>query len=152
MYLNKKGRELIASEKEDIKVSSHTIHSLMRNEVYIYFKCPLDWINEYPLETDLKPSNTSGIIFNGLTLINKKKVISDAVFTRNGYLYLIEVDNTQDMATNKKKIDSYREIMPNLETVPILYFFTTTDNRKKKLKEWLKGMHHEVYTFDEIKE
>lgn len=150
MYLNKKGRELIASEKEELKISLQTIHYLLRNEVYIYFKCPPDWKNEYSIEE--KVESFSGITFNGLSLSNKKKVVPDAVFTRNGYQYLIEVDNTQDMRVNKKKIEAYREILPNLKAAtPILYFFTTTENRKRKLEEWLKGIRHEVMTFEEIK-
>lgn len=92
-------------------------------------------------------------MFNsGFTPIDKKKVVSDAVFTRNGYMYLIEVDNKQDMKVNKKKIDSYREIMPSIkEQSPILCFFTTTENRKRKLEDWLKGIRHEVKTFEEIR-
>lgn len=151
MYLNKKGRELIGSEK-DMQINHYTIHSLLRNEVYIYFKCPYDWQNEYPLETDLKALNSFEISFSIGTLTNKKKVISDAVFTRNGYTHLIEVDNERKMMDNHKKIETYREILPTFKDKnPILYFFTKTESRKAKLKEWLKGLHHEVFTFDEIK-
>jgi hypothetical protein len=152
MYLNKKGREFIASDKEELKISLQTIHYLLRNEVYIYFKCPIDWMNETPLEVEVKGQKNRDILFQGLTLSNKKKVVPDAVFSRNGYLHLIEVDNTQDMKINKKKIDAYREIMPYLkEHVPVLYFFTTTENRKRKLEEWLKGMRYKVMTFEEIR-
>jgi hypothetical protein len=151
MYLNKKGRELIASEKDELKISQQTIHYLLRNEVYIHFQCPGDWKNEFPIETNVNGHFSGQIVFNGLTLSNKKKIVPDAVFTRNGYQYLIEVDNTQEMRTNKKKIDSYKEIMPYMKNgIPILYFFTTTENRKKKLAEWLKGIRHEVMTFHEI--
>jgi hypothetical protein len=79
-------------------------------------------------------------------------VISDAVFKRNGWIHLIEVDNTQDMRINQKKIESYKDIIPTLNGDPaILYFFTTTEKRKQKLEEWMKGMRHEVKLFDEIK-
>jgi hypothetical protein len=152
MYLNKKGREFIASDKEELKISLQTIHYLLRNEVYIYFKSPIDWANESPLEVNVKGQLNSDILFQGLTLSNKKKVIPDATFTRNGYLHLIEVDNTQDMKINKKKIDVYREIMPHIKNqVPVLYFFTTTENRKRKLEEWLKGIRYKVMTFEEIR-
>jgi hypothetical protein len=152
MYLNQKGRELIASENDELKISMQTIHYLMRNEVYIYFNCPPDWKNEYTLEKKVDSFKGSGIVFNGLSLSDKKKVVPDAVFTRNGYQYLIEVDNTQDMRVNKKKIEAYKEIIPHLKTgTPILYFFTTTENRKRKLEDWLKGIRHEVMTFDEIR-
>lgn len=152
MYLNKKGKEMIASEKEENKISMQTIHFLLRNEVYIHFNCPIDWQNEYSMTANINPKIGGGIIFNGLTLPSEKKVVADAVFKRNGYLHIIEVDNTQDMKTNKKKIDLYREILPAYsKQVPILYFFTKTESRKQKLQEWLKGIHHKVLTFEEIR-
>lgn len=151
IYLNKKGRELIASEKE-VQVNQHTLHSLMRNEVYIHFNCPQDWRNEYPLETSRNESNRFEISFQIGTLTNTKKVIADAIFKRNGYTYLIEVDNERKMIDNKKKIENYKEIFPDIkDQTPILYFFTKTDHRKKKLQEWLKGIRYEVVTFEEIK-
>jgi hypothetical protein len=152
IYLNKKGRELIASEKEEIKINEQTIHSLLRNEVFIHFKCPQDWKNEHTLQSSITPQKAFGIMIEGLKLSDKKKVVSDAVFKRNGYLYVIEVDNTQDMRVNKKKIESYKEILPAYShQTPILYFFTQTESRKKKLMEWLKGVRHEVFTFEEIR-
>lgn len=152
MYLNKKGREFIASEKGEIQVNQHTLHSLLRNEVYMHFQCPADWKNESPLETKIN-AQTSGIIFNSsLPLMEKKKVICDAVFKRNGYLYLIEVDNERKMIDNQKKIGAYREVLPAYkDETPILYFFTKTESRKRKLAEWLKGIRHEVIMFDEIR-
>jgi hypothetical protein len=143
IYLNKKGRDMIASDKEEIKITQQTIHSLLRNEVYIFFKGPADWKNEFLIETNVNGQLGSDIIFQGVTLSNKKKVVPDAVFSRNGYQYLIEIDHTQDMRINKKKIDTYREIMPYLKDgIPLLYFFTTTENRKRKLAEWMKGIRH----------
>lgn len=149
IYLNKKGREMIASEYE-VTVNSHTLHSLMRNEVYIHFSCPQDWKNEYVLETSV--NGPSDIQSFGLTLSTKKKVIADAMFKRNGYMYLIEVDNERKMIDNHKKIETYKEVLPVYkEQTPILYFFTKTESRKRKLEEWLKGIRHEVITFNEIK-
>jgi hypothetical protein len=152
MYLNKKGREFIASEKGDIQINQHTLHSLLRNEVYMHFKCPFDWKNEHTLEANAKGQISGEILFQGLTLSNKKKVIADAVFSRNGYLYVIEVDNERKMIDNKKKIESYKEILPVYKNQnPVLYFFTKTESRKGKLQEWLKGINHKVMTFEEIK-
>lgn len=152
LTLNKKGRDMIASDKGEVTVNQHTYHSLLRNEVYIYFQCPQNWKNEYALIVNEKPQNNFGIMFQGLSLSNKKKVICDAAFKRNGYLHLIEVDNERKMIDNKKKIDAYREVLPAYkEETPILYFFTKTPSRKKKLEEWLKGIRHEVITFEEIK-
>lgn len=150
-YLNKLGREFIASSSEEAK-RGFMLHTLMRNEVYIYFKCPYDWKSEYPLESSSKPQNSYQIQFKGVSLSNKKKVVADAVFKRNGYLHLIEVDNERKMIDNKRKIETYREVLPAYKgETPILYFFTKTENRKSKLIEWLKGINHKVLTFDEIR-
>jgi hypothetical protein len=152
IYLNKKGREMIASDKEEIKVSAQTIHSLLRNEVYIYFKCPFDWEIEHTLSASVEAPNSFGVSFQGLSLSNKKTIVCDAVFKRNGYFYLIEIDNTQDMKVNKKKIEKYREVLPAYkEQTPMLYFFTQTESRKKKLEEWLKGIRSKVLLYQDIK-
>jgi hypothetical protein len=151
IYLNKAGKEFIASTSEESK-RGLMLHTLMRNEVYIHFKCPYDWKNEYTLEVDSKPQNSFQIQFKGLSLSNKKKVVADAVFKRNGYLHLIEVDNERKMIDNKKKIENYREVLPAYKNdSPILYIFTKTENRKQKFEEWLKGINHKVITFEEIR-
>lgn len=151
MYLNKKGKEFIGSEKEDIKISQRTLHDLLRNEVYIYLRCPIDWKNEYVLEVKQK-QNKLGINFGNLNVVAKKKVIADAAFSRNGYFHLVEVDNERKMIDNRKKIESYREVLPAYkDKLPILMFFTKTEHRKQKLEEWLKGLRSEVKTFDEIR-
>jgi len=124
----------------------------LRNEVFIYFKCPQDWKIEQPFEVKEKVTNSFALFNSGFTPINKKKVVCDASFTRNGYLHIIEVDNTQDMRVNKKKIETYREVLPGIkEQTPILYFFTKTESRKRKFEDWLKGIRHEVLTFEEIR-
>jgi hypothetical protein len=152
MYLNKKGREFIASENGEVQINQFTFHSLLRNEVYIHFKGPSDWKNDYILEANIKGKMSSDIVFNGLSPFNKKKMFADAGFKRNGYLHLIEVDNERKMIENHKKIEDYREILPAYkDQTPILYFFTKTESRKRKLQEWLKGIRHEVMTFEEIK-
>lgn len=142
IYLNKAGRELIGSQKE-MKVNSHMEHTLLANEVYLYFGCPLDWKREYVMEE--KPK-LNGIQFGGLKLVNKQ-VVSDAVFSRNGYLHLIEIDNISKMTDNKKKIETYLSM---LRPSHKLYIFTKTKERKKKFGEWLKG-RGEVKLYDEIK-
>lgn len=143
IYLNKDGRNLIGSKKE-VKKNTLIEHTLLSNEAYLYFNCPLDWKREYTLETEQK--HLSGISFNGISL-NKKKVVSDAAFSRNGYLHLIEIDNIRDMADNRRKINNYLKIMkPKYK----LYIFTTTKGRKRKFEEWLKRKG-EVYLFDEIR-
>lgn len=156
IYLNKDGRSFIGSDKDPQKPTL-IAHTLLRNEVYLHFHCPTDWRNEYTLETEVKQQNNFSIQFSGLKMNNKRKVVADAMFTRNGYVHLIEVDNARDMSENRKKIDNYAEILPmvrkQFEQTPILYFFTTTEHRKRKFEEWLKGrsIRHEVKTFVEIK-
>jgi Replication-relaxation len=148
IYLNKEGRELIGSKKE-VKRTSYMSHTLLRNEAYLHFNCPLDWRTEHHLETEEKVVTKFEMMINGKPPVSKKKVIADAVFTRNGYLNIIEIDNTRNMSDNKKKIELYKEIMPKQQN-PKLYFFTQTEERKRKLQEWAKGLKCEVMTFKEI--
>lgn len=75
---------------------------LLTNQAYIYFSCPLDWSREYVIESKNEPEYQFGIQIKGLTFTSKKEVISDAVFTRKGYLHLAEIDNTRSMKDNRK--------------------------------------------------
>jgi len=152
IYLNKVGRDLIGSSKE-IKKTPLLEHSLLRNEVYLYFNCPVDWKPEYPTEIEIKVPSTIEMKIKGIKPINKKKVVSDATFIRNGYLHLIEIDNTRNMSDNKKKIDLYADIIPSIkENVPVLLFFTISEVRKRKLEAWCKGkgFRYQIKTFSEI--
>ncbi|MEM5014144.1 hypothetical protein WKH57_25885 [Niallia taxi] len=152
IYLNKAGRELIGSVKEARKTSIIE-HDLLRNEVYLHFNCPADWQTECKIEIEVAVVPTLEMKINGIKPVNKKRVISDAVFVRNGYVHLIEIDNTRKMLDNSKKIKMYEEVMPSLNSgVPILYFFTTTEDRKRKLEYWCKGkgFRYEVKSFAEI--
>jgi hypothetical protein len=151
--LNKKGREFIGSEKDEVKISPQAIHYLLRNETYIYFKCPIGWKNEYAIKAQKSGGHMADIIIGGgLSLSNENKLFTDAAFQRNGYLHLIEVDNERKMADNKKKIETYKEILPAYKSQnPALYFFTKSELRKRQLQEWLKGIRHEVLTFEEIR-
>lgn len=141
VYLNKEGRELIGSNRE-VKKNSLMQHTLLANEVYLHFNCPLDWKREYPLEE--KPK-LNGIQIGGIKLIHKQ-VVADAVFSRNGYLHFIEIDNVSKMTDNKKKIETYLSL---LKPSHKLFIFTRTKERKKKFEHWLKG-RGEVCLFDEI--
>ena len=149
LYLNKDGRELIGSTKE-MKRNALIEHILLANEAYFYFNCPLDWKREYTIEVKDR------IVFNGMNIV-KKKAIADASFTRNGYVHLIEIDNIRDMSDNKKKIEIYLEmwtfIKKEFNQLPILYFFTTTEFRKKKLDHWLDQckLRHEVLVINDLR-
>lgn len=148
IYLNKEGRQLIGSSKE-VKKSPLIDHTLLRNEVYLYFNCPMDWRTEHALSIEQEQPTKLQIMVGDKSIKPTKKVVADAVFNRNGYFNLVEIDNTRKMIDNKKKIELYREIMPSLH-VPKLYFFTTSEDRKKKMEKWLEGMRAEVKTFGEI--
>lgn len=148
IYLNKTGRELIGSEKE-VKNNFLIAHTLLRNEAYLHFNCPLDWKTECPLETSQEGLSQFQIQVQGIKPIYKKKVVADAVFNRNGYLHIVEIDNARKMTDNKKKIELYREMMPKWKN-PILYIFTHTVDRQRKFEAWLKGVKAEVKLFKEI--
>ncbi|MGG4267451.1 hypothetical protein [Peribacillus simplex] len=156
IYLNKDGRELIGSKKE-VKKNMLIEHTLLCNEAYLYFNCPLDWKTEYVIETKETVPTSFGIQFKGLALSSKKKVVSDSSFSRNGYLHLIEVDNIRGMADNKNKIESYVDVFPEVKDrlglIPALYVFTSTEDRRRKFEGWMKqhNLRGEVKTFDEIK-
>ena len=152
IYLNKAGRELIGSSKE-VKKTPLIEHSLLRNEVYLYFNCPVDWKTEYPTEIEIKAPSPLEMRIKGLKAISKKKIVSDAAFVRNGYLHLIEIDNTRNMSDNKKKIELYAEIIPSLKQhVPVLFFFTISEVRKRKLEAMCKGkgFRYQIKTYREI--
>ncbi|KWW17950.1 hypothetical protein AS888_20785 [Peribacillus simplex] len=151
IYLNKAGRELIGSSKE-VKRNSLMEHTLLCNEAYLHFNCPLDWKTEFRIESK-EAVPTFGIQFMGLSPA-KKKIVSDAAFNRNGYIHLIEIDNTRSMIDNRKKIDAYAEVLQELKknTAPILNIFTTNIERKRKFELWIKekNIHGQVKTFSEI--
>ncbi|USK84790.1 hypothetical protein [Peribacillus asahii] len=155
LYLNKEGRQLIGSTKE-VKRNMTIEHTLLCNEAYLYFNCPIDWKTEYVVEVKERVPSFD-IQFKGLSISGKKKVVADASFSRNGYFYLVEIDNTRGMGDNKKKIESYVDVFPNIQDrnglVPSLNVFTTNDSRKRKFEEWMKqqNLRGEVRTFDEVK-
>lgn len=154
VYLNKEGRELIASDNE-VKKSLLFEHMLLTNDAYIYFNRPQTWQREYTFESVKEPEYTFAIKVNGMSPKTKTRLVADAVFAQSGYVHLVEIDNTRDMKDNIKKIKTYIEMWPDIQKKfnmqPKLYFFTTTESRKRKLTNALKGMNAEVWTFGEIK-
>lgn len=154
VYLNKDGRNFIGSDKE-VKKSVLFDHMLLCNQAYVYYNCPLDWKREYAIETSQEPEFSFGIQIKGLTVVNKQTLIPDAVFSRNGYVYLIEVDNTRAMQDNRKKIKKYiemwSEIKNHFNLMPKLCFFTCSDKRKKEITKLCNSIPSEVKTFTEVK-
>lgn len=149
-YLNKQGRDLIGSEKE-VKRNQNIEHTLLRNDAYIYLNCPFDWQNEAVIEYDAQQPIGNGIIIRGMSVATKSKIVADAMYKRNGYTHLVEIDNIRDMKDNLKKIKSYADCFKYLDT-PRLEIFTTTLDRKRKFERWLLDykLRGEVKTYEEI--
>jgi hypothetical protein len=147
VYLNKEGRSLIGSDKE-IKKSILFDHMLLANDAYIYYDCPTDWKREYVIETAQKDDYGFAIQVQGLTVTTKKKIIPDAVFSANGYIHLVEIDNTRSMQDNRKKIERYKEMWAEIKkqfgSQPKLCIFTLSAKRQKEFKELCGKLPNEV--------
>jgi hypothetical protein len=150
VYLNKDGRQLIGSEKE-VKKSILFDHMLLANEAFIYYNCPNDWKREYPIEIEQEQEFSFAIQVKGLTVATKKKIIPDALFKRDGYVYLIEIDNTRTMQDNRKKVERYKEMWPNIKKQfnlqPKICIFTKSEKRKKEFFQLCEKLQHEVLVF-----
>ncbi|NRD81175.1 replication-relaxation family protein [Bacillus sp. BRMEA1] len=144
-YLNAKGRELVGSTIE-AKWSLQIEHHLMRNDMYLYYYCPKDWRIEEPIQFKYK----EGFTYVDITLI------PDATFTLTGNYYFLEVDRTQSMADNKKKIELYSKLNPVMKEqfnqIPTLVFYTISTLRRDKLKDLCTEykVNCRVYTKEDI--
>ena len=134
-YLSREGREYVDCEKVR-KKGGHVQHVVMRNEIWLHFKCPKDWKNEVKISDD------------------KTSVVADAVFTRNGFYHFLEVDNLQSMKENRAKINRYKELLDRLEKqfgyFPTLVWLTTTEHRRKQLESACNGLNFKVFTINDI--
>lgn len=138
-YLNKIGREIVGCEKIR-KKGGHIIHTVMRNEFWLYSGCPSEWKNE------IKVSD------------GEKYIVVDSMFNNGFQHHFLEVDHMQPMQENKSKIQRYLEfyrgglITEKLGHFPVLVWLTTSELRKNKLKDLCKELPVvKVYTMDEIK-
>lgn len=137
-YLSKEGREYVNSQKVR-KKNSFVNHVIMRNYFYIFTGFPHEWTNEMKL-TD-----------------KKNTVICDAWFKYKGKYRFLEVDSTQKMKENRAKIAQYLGLQQNghlknhLGYFPTLIWLTTTEYRRKQLKDLCKGLPCDVYTIADIK-
>ncbi|WP_240371668.1 replication-relaxation family protein [Anoxybacteroides rupiense] len=134
-YLNKKGRELVGAKKE-FRKNGQLEHTLMRNDIYIFYHYQKTWKSE--CKTEWKE--------NG----KEHRIISDARFTYHDQLYFLEVDLQQQMAKNKQKIEQYASLFRVIQRQqigePILLWYTVSQTRKEKLEKWCKehGVQCEV--------
>ncbi|WP_263624251.1 replication-relaxation family protein [Cytobacillus kochii] len=145
-YINQAGRELIGADME-VKWSLMVDHHLLRNDMYIYFKYPSDWRIEERIT----------FRFNQGLTYKETSITPDATFTLQQIFHFLEVDRTQSMIENKKKIKQYQLLSPIIEKQfkhrPKIVFYTTTKHRASILKKCCSdaGVECVVYTTDDIR-
>ena len=148
-YLTKKGRDWIGSEKEVTK-TLQVKHYLMRNDMYIFLGYPENFKVEFEYRF-------KGTINNDEILIKKEMMLrSDGYYIKGNTPHFLEVDNTQSMKENRKKIELYKHLTTYLSSVnvtPIIVFYTSSDVRQKKLQDYCKelGVKAEIYTRKDIR-
>lgn len=136
-YLNSFGREYVNSQKVR-KKSQFVNHVIMRNEFFLFMKCPVEWKNEMRVKD------------------GKVNLIVDAWFKSGGKFHFLEVDSTQKMAENRAKINAYRELQQrgiiarDVGYFPVLVWLTASDYRKKQLQSLLEGIPSRVFSLSEI--
>lgn len=137
-YLNKEGRKYVNTEKIRRK-NKFVNHYLMRNDFYIYMGYPYEWENE------MKVSDGTF------------EIICDSYFKKDEKYHFLEVDYTQKMSVNKKKIEQYKGLMregkvtKQLGYFPKMVWITTTELRRKQLTALCKGLPYGIYTADDIR-
>lgn len=136
-YLSKIGRDYVDCDKIR-KKGNHVQHTIMRNQFWLFYKCPRDWQNEMKAIID-----------------EKTAIVVDAMFTKNGFQHFLEVDNLQTMKENREKIKRYKELINSLVKqygyYPTIVWLTKTEHRKKQLEKACEGLKVKVYTINDIK-
>lgn len=137
-YLNAEGRSYVNSNKIRRK-NPFVNHAIMRNDFYIFAKFPTEWTNEVKVS-------------DGITTI-----YTDTWFKTGGKYHFLEVDSLQKMKENRMKIKNYAalysagHLSKHFGYFPKLIWLTTTELRKKQLKELCKDFPCVVYTIKDIK-
>jgi hypothetical protein len=140
-YLNKKGREMVGSTKK-VTRTAQVRHILMRNELYLYYGCPKAWNVE------------KEVLING-----KAYIKPDVIFMIDDRLYFAEIDHTQTMSNNKRKIEKYAELKElgafqrQYGYFPLLIWLTTNDTKRQLLQKACddKGIETFILTLDEVR-
>jgi Replication-relaxation len=130
-YLSREGRERVGCQKRR-KKTIQARHYIMRNAIYIAFGSPGTWKNEQRIIV-----KEAGI-----------KIVADAMFKREGRYVIVEVDHTQKMSVNKKKIEKYRKLVELgvFKQPPLFVWITTTEYRRKQLAKVCEGLDVQVFT------
>ena len=137
-YLSKQGREYVGATKI-CKKTLTAQHTITRNQFYLHAGRPANWWNEQKVSD------------------GKVTLVPDALFAKDGRYYFLEVDLTQTMAENRKKLKAYAELRDrglltkNLGTFPGLIWVTTSEHRRKQLVEASQTFNAEVYTDGDIR-
>lgn len=137
-YLNAEGRAYVNSTKVRRK-NPFVNHTIMRNDFYIFAKYPTEWTNE------VKISDGTTTIF------------ADTWFKSKGRFHFLEVDSLQKMKENRMKIKNYTalynagHLANHFGYFPQLIWLTTTELRRKQLKELCTDIPCIVYTIEDIK-
>jgi len=110
----------------------------MRNEVFLWLQ-PEQWREEFTLKWD---DNT---------------IITDALFKLDGKYGFLEIDITQSMAQNEKKINMYKRLRVSGRwqakngPFPEVLYVTISEYRKEKLSKMLGDLQGRVVTVNDIK-
>lgn len=135
-YLSAKGRKEIGSQTVRRR-TIQTQHTIMRNDIFIAYR-PDYWRVEAPMKWA------------------DKSVIPDAVFKINGGYVFLEVDHTQSLAANERKITLYKELRDSglfqrkYGAFPTIMYVTVSEHRQKKLRALLDGFKSEVLLINDI--
>jgi hypothetical protein len=112
----------------------------MRNDIYIHYRCPRKWQNDYPVPT------------------KEFTIVPDAVFEVNGTQYFLEVDRMQKLNVNIEKLNKYKRFrdtnmwqMYNGGKFPVILFYVTKDSRKHQLMEKNPGLELLVLTKEDLR-
>lgn len=132
-YLNKAGRERVQCDVIR-KKTPNIQHYLLRNQMWMALKYPRTWENEIKIK------------------VGDVSIVCDAKYVLKGGVHVfVEVDVSQPMATNQKKIEKYKK-MQELTGQPFhLLWITELESRREKLKSMCEGLNANVYTINDIK-
>lgn len=131
-YVTNRGYNRIGSSKVATKGRA-SLHTLMRNDLFIRMGMPNRWRKEVPLK------------------YSEGEIVCDAMYQQSGEYVFVEVDVTQTMRNNYEKIDRYkqlvREMKPQYNHTPTIIFYTVSEVRRKKLSDYMKevGLKGDVF-------